>query len=86
MKSRDFSTFLKEVYFFMGEESFGFIKRDMFDCVQGTVFKIQIYLYITGARNFLRYALGYLHTLYFIEWDIVCFEGEPFETAYNQIF
>ena len=70
----------------MGEESFGFIKRNMLDGVQGTVFKIQIYLYVASARNSLRYALGYFHTLYFIEWDIVCFEGEPFETAYNEIF
>ena len=73
LKKSGFFYFSEKVYFFMGEESFGFIKGDMLYGMQGTIFKVQIYLYIARACHSLRYALGYLHALYFIERDIVSF-------------
>ena len=54
--------------------------------MHGTVFKIQIYLYITSFSKSLRNALGYFGTLYLVERDIISFECKFLKTAYNEMF
>lgn len=79
-------SFCKEMNFIVRKQILCFIKGYMLDGMDSTVFKIQIYLYVTSACKTLGNALSYLCTLYFIKRDIISFKCEFLKTAYNEMF